>query len=50
MWDCNGVFVGASCSYKEFALDATSMEACALHEGLRLADEMCTHSVAVECD
>ncbi|EMS49451.1 hypothetical protein TRIUR3_04353 [Triticum urartu] len=33
-----------------WSLDVVSMEACALLEGLRLADEMVIHLLAVECD
>ena len=33
-----------------WSLDVASMEACALLEGLRLADEMVIHLLAVECD
>ena len=48
--DSNGAFIGASCSFKEYAIDVASTEAVVVLEGLRLANELGISTLAVECD
>lgn len=48
--DSNRAFIAASCSFKEYAIDAASMEAATVLEGLRLADELGISTLSVECD
>lgn len=48
--DSTGAFLAVGCSFKQFALDVPSMEALALLLGLRIAEELGMHSVAIESD
>lgn len=48
--DSSGSFIAATCTYWEAAIDAPSMEARAVLEGLRLAKDLGIYALAVECD
>jgi hypothetical protein len=48
--DSSGAFIAGCCSYKQHAMDASSMEAYALLDGLRLADKLGILAVLVESD
>ena len=48
--DCTGAFIAGCCYYKQHAMDAPSMDALALLDGLSLADNLGISTLVVESD